>query len=363
MAPSVAVVVEHGWHRVPGGTATAVNATLVALVERGDLRFSGIAAAHRSAPSTPIPIDTHHHWLPRPALYEAWHRLGLPRSGREADVIWAPAMAVPPASRPLVVTVHDVDFLEHPERLSRRGASFFPRAWRAATDRADRIVVPSRTVGDKLMRHGVEAGRVDVIPWGVDGSRVSREDQRKAAERLGLPERFVLWVGTAEPRKNLPGLVAAMQASELRDVPLVIVGPAGWGVDLDATVAPLGDRVLRLGVLDRGDLLSVYARATVFAYPSFDEGFGLPVLEAMAQGTAVVTSSGTATEEAAGGAAELVDPNDPSSISAGIVRLLADDDLSANRTAAGLERAGAATWQATADRYAALFHVLAEAPL
>jgi glycosyltransferase involved in cell wall biosynthesis len=267
-------------------------------------------------------------------------------------------MAVPPASKPLVVTVHDVDFLEHPERLSRRGRSFFPRAWRAAVDRADRIVVPSQTVAGKIGRHGVAAACVEVIPWGVDARRIAEADQVAVARRLGLPDRFVLWVGTAEPRKNLPGLVAAMQAPPLRSVPLVVAGPDGWGVDLDDTLRPLGDRALRLGILDRADLLSVYARATVFAYPSFDEGFGLPVLEAMAQGTPVVTSAGTATEEAAGGAAELVDPNDVASMSAGIGRLLDDGDA-ARRIDAGLERARAASWTATADRYAALFHALA----
>lgn len=274
-------------------------------------------------------------------------------------MIWAPAMAVPPASKPLVVTVHDVDFLEHPERLSRRGASFFPRAWQAAVERAERIVVPSSTVAGKVSRYGVAPERVDVIPWGVDSRRVPQEHQLGVVERLGLPERFVLWVGTAEPRKNLPGLIAAMQEPALRSVPLVIVGPEGWGVDLADMLLPLGDRAMPLGYLERADLLSVYARATVFAYPSLDEGFGLPVLEAMAQGAPVVTSSGTATEEVAGGAAELVDPNDPSSISAAIARILGDEDLSARRSAAGLDRARSATWAATADRHAALFHALA----
>ena len=345
---------------MPGGTATAVDATLAALVERGDHRFSGIAAAHRTGPISPIPIDTHHHRLPRPALYEAWHRLGWPRSGSDADVIWAPAMAVPPRSRPLVVTIHDVDFLEHPERLSRRGASFFPRAWRAACDRADRIVVPSNVVADKVRTHGVSKKRIEVIPWGVTGGQVPLDDQNLVAERLGLPERFVLWIGTAEPRKNLPRLVAAMQEPELRTVPLVVAGPAGWGIDLADTLAPLGERALGLGLLDRADLLSVYARATVFVYPSLDEGFGLPVLEAMVQGTPVVTSFGTSTEEASGGAAELVDPYDHSSISAGIARLLADEELSAERSAAGVERAADATWARTAAKYAALFDELAE---
>ncbi len=166
----------------------------------------------------------------------------------------------------------------------------------------------------------------------------------------------MLWVGTAEPRKNLDGLVAAMQSLE---APLVVVGPDGWGMDLDATLAPLGRRAIRLGRLDRPDLDAVYALATVFAFPSFDEGFGLPVLEAMAQGTAVVTSRATATEEAAGGASVLVDPHDTDSIRAGLVGVLDDPNVRADREAAGLIRAAGASWEQTADGYRAIFERLA----
>jgi len=324
-----------------------------ALVGHGGLTLSGIAAAHRSPAD--VAIETTNHWLPRPLMYESWHRLGWPRSGSHADVIWAPAMAVPPRSRPTVVTVHDVDFLEHPERLSRRGASFFPRAWEAALERADVMAVPSAVVKRAVLEHGADAAKVVVVPWGVDVRPAETERLEAMSARLGIAGPFVLWVGTAEPRKNLKGLVAGMLTL---DVPLVVVGPDGWGVDLDDVLAPLGDRAIRLGRLDRADLDAVYALATVFVFPSFDEGFGLPVLEAMAQGTAVVTSRGTATEEVAGGAAILVDPHDVESIRAGIGSALEDPARRAGLETAGSHRAADATWQRTADGYRSIFERL-----
>lgn len=264
-------------------------------------------------------------------------------------------MAVPPHSKPTVVTVHDVDFLEHPERLSRRGASFFPRAWQAALERADVMAVPSVVVSEAVQHHGANPDKVEVVPWGVDVRPAEPRNLNAMRSRLGFSEPFVLWVGTAEPRKNLSGLIAAM---ETLDAPLVVVGPDGWGVDLDAVLAPLGNRVTRLGRLDRADLDAAYALATVFAFPSFDEGFGLPVLEAMAQGTAVVTSRGTATEEVAGGAAILVDPHDTASIRSGLAAALSDAALRSDHENAGLARAAQASWQQTADNYRSIFERL-----
>lgn len=354
MRPRVAVVVEHAWHRVPGGTATAVDATIRALLATGGVELTGIAAAHRAAPLVAPPIEARHEPLPRPLLYEAWHRLGHPRSGRSADLIWAPAMAVPPPSKPLVVTVHDLDFLEHPERLSRRGASFFPRAWQAATQRAARIVVPSTVVAEQVGRRGVATDRIAVVPWGVDATPAS-EAAIARVDRLGLPERFVFWAGTTEPRKNLPGLVEALQQSSLRDVELVVAGPQGWGPDRADVLAPLGDRAIVVGQLDRADLHAVYARSTVFAFPSFDEGFGLPVLEAMAQGTPVVTSRTTATAEVAGDAAVLIDPHDVVAMAEAIAVLMNDPERRAAAVLAGRARVAEATWQRTAAGYLDIF--------
>ena len=168
-----------------------------------------------------------------------------------------------------------------------------------------------------------------------------------------LPDEFVLWVGTIEPRKNLRNLVTAM--TRVPDVALVIAGPDGWVVDDIDLLAPLGSRAVRVGRVSEADLSALYAAASVFVLPSLAEGFGLPVLEAMAQGTPVVTSAGTATEEVAGGAAVLVDPRDPDAIAAGVRSILDDASLASRLAAAGPRRARERTWKATGEGYAAAF--------
>jgi len=352
VTPTAAVVVEQYWHRVPGGTVRATDETLRALVGLDGFEFAGVAAWHRSDPPVAPPIPTSQYRLPRPLLYEAWHRIGQPKLSCEADVIWAPAMVVPPRSAPLVVTVHDLDFIAHPERLSRRGRSFFPRAWQVTMDRADRIVCPSDATASQVRSQGVEAERVSTVPWGVDPTIATEDEIRSVRQRNQLPEQFALWVGTAEPRKNLGGLVDAFGRI---DLPLVVAGPQGWVVDSRDLSAPLGARVHRLGVVNDSDLRSLYAAATVFVFPSLAEGFGLPVLEAMAQGTAVVTSAGTACEEAAGGAALLVDPTDPAAIAQAVTSVVENEDVRQDLENRGRGRAAARSWTETAIGYANVF--------
>lgn len=354
-----AVTVEYLWHRVPGGSARAAGEILRRLAADDSLDLIGISARHRSAGARSPLENTVAASLPRPLLYEAWHRLGHPTVESlvgEVDVVWGSALAVPASKAPTVVTVHDIEFLEHPEWLSRRGRSFYPQLWRAVTRRADRIVVPTNIVAEQVIERGVPATQVAVIPLGVETALATQEAVAHARVRFELPETFVLWVGTVEPRKNLAGLVSAM--TQL-DVPLVVVGPDGWQVNDVDLLAPLGGRVQRLGVVSSADLQALYSAASVFVLPSHAEGFGLPVIEAMAQGTPVVTSRGTATEEVAGGAAHLVDPADPDHIAAGIRQVL-EDEAEANRLcAAGLARAAQLTWTETASQYRALFDELA----
>jgi glycosyltransferase involved in cell wall biosynthesis len=352
----VAATLEQCWHRVPGGTGRATVAVAAALAGRPGIEVVGVAAWHpRARPALEPPVPVRHHRLPRRLLYEGWHRAGWPRaSGRTGpiDVIWAGAMAVPPAEVPVVATVHDLAFLEHPEWSTNRGLAFFRRSWDVTLARATVVVVPSATTADACVRHGLDPGRIVVVPWGVDQCPVGADAVARVRRSRRLPERFVLWVGTAEPRKNLPGLVAALAGTDLA---LVVVGPAGWRMEPDEVLAPLGSRVLALGALADDELRAVYAAACVFALPSHAEGFGLPVLEAMVQGTPVVTSARTGTADAAGDAAVLVDAGDPAELRAALVRLVADDAARARLGAQGRERARAFTWEAAAEGYERAF--------
>jgi len=253
----------------------------------------------------------------------------------------------------MVATVHDLGFLDNPERSSRRGRSFFPRAWAAVEERAALIVCPSRVVADDCARHGVDPARVRVVPWGVGPPLCDQSEAEEIRDSFGLPECFVLWVGTMEPRKNLPRLVAAID--RLDGPPLAVVGPSGWQLDGEDVLAPLGRRAVRLGEVDDRQLSGLYRSASALALPSLVEGFGLPVLEAMAHGTPVVTGAGTATEEVAGGAAELVDPTDVASIVAGLEIALRGDATTMRRVERGLERARHLSWSATACGYVAVF--------
>lgn len=366
LVPRIAVTVEALWHRVPGGTGRAVDRLVhnLAAVDRFDL--VGIAARHgkeeREQIELPIPVEFHR--LPRPLLYDLWHLANRPRveplTG-PVDLIWASALAVPPASVPTVVTVHDIDFLRHPETLNRRGRWFHPQAWAAARDRAARLVCPSKTVAADLIDQGINPDRVSIVGLGVDGVDVSPDDVVRVRALHGLDGPFVLWVGALEPRKNLPRLIAAMRS--VPNVPLVLVGPDGWVIDGDDVLAPLGERARRLGRVPDRDLPALYKAATVFALPSLAEGFGLPVLEAMSQGTPVVTSTGTATEEVAGQAAVLVDPTDVEAIAGALNRLLTDPARRRRVGVAGQKRAATRTWADSASGYCRVFEeVLAERP-
>ncbi len=355
------VPVEQFWHRVPGGTGRATYGTLQALaaVEPAiDTRL--LAAWHRPAHRHPVGLGelgpVRFAPLPRPLLYESWLRLGQPRiepwTG-PVDVVWAAAMVMAPSRAPVVATVHDLGFLDNPERNSRRGRDFFPRAWAAVGERAAAVVCPSQVVADDCARHGLDPARVRVVPWGVDATPVADAEAEAARLRHGLPASFALWVGTLEPRKNLDRLVAAV--GQVPGLHLAVVGPPGWNLDGRDVLGPLADRVHRLGPVTDADLGALYRAAAVFVFPSLLEGFGLPVLEAMAQGTPVVTSAATATAEAAGDAALLVDPLDVDALAAAVASVLDDPALAVDLARRGRQRAAERSWAATAAGYATVF--------
>ena len=354
----VAVTLEQCWHRVPGGTATSILGLLGALRDRLELDLVGVAARHADSPPAPFvpPIPVTHLPLPRPLLYEGWHAPGalrwppVERATGAVDVVHATAVAVPPTASPLVVTIHDLAFLAEPSLFTRHGLRFFRRGTELARRHATVVVVPSRATAAECVDAGFDQSRLRVVPWGVETANpAAAADIERARIAHGLPERYVLFCGTIEPRKNLRRLVDAFVLSAPPDVVLALAGGAGWHEDAAELLAPLGARARPLGFVASPERDLLYAGAAAVAYPSLREGFGLPVLEAMAQGAPVLTSRGTATEEVAGDAAVLVDPTDTGAIASALADLLADPAAAAALGERGRARAATFTWAATAE--------------
>lgn len=339
----VAYTLEQCWHDVPGGSTVAALEVLRRLATDGRVETVGVAGRHRDEPRPEFrpAVPVARLAIGRPWLYETWNRFGRPRVERATGAIDVchSTIAIPAGTRaPHVVTVHDVAFVHHPERFTRHGVRVM-RAGLERCRRADLVLAPSRATLDDLVTLGFPADRLRHVPWGVEASSVAPGDIGRVRDAHRLPDEFVLFVGTVEPRKNLARLAAAVDAAG--GPPLVVAGAPGWG---DA--APVGGDVRFLGFVPAADLAPLYAAATVFAYPSLEEGFGMPILEAMAHGAPVVTSRGSATEEVAGGAAELVDPLDVDSIAVGIRRASADRD---RLVELGAARAAQLTWDSTVD--------------
>lgn len=360
--PRVAVTLEQCWHEVPGGTAWSALESLRALLRHTDVELVGVSARHPEPPPEPWvpPITVEALALPRLALYESWHWLRRPRIERATgpvDVIHATGMAVPPHSAPLVVTVHDLVFLREPGHSTRRGLMFFRRAIELARREADLVVVPSRTTFDDCVSNGFDPSKLRLVPWGIEAQRVESDSVDSTRGRFGLERPYVLWVGTIEPRKNLSRLVEAFGRLDRDDVELVLVGPKGWNEDLDRLVGTTvaRERVKVLGFVTPDELRGIYAGCAVFCMPSSHEGFGLPVLEAMAQGAPVVTSRGTATEEVVGDAGIVVDPMDTSAIAEAISGVLDDPGAAQQLGRAAVERASTFSWERTAHALAEVY--------
>lgn len=340
----VAYTLEQCWHEVPGGSALAAIRVAERLAVRDDIDLIGVAGRHRSRPAPeftpPVPVE--HLPVSRPLLYEAWNHGRWPAVERTIgpiDVCHS-TIAIPAVTRaPHVVTVHDVAFVHTPERFTSHGARVM-RTGLERCRRADLVLCPSAATRADLTALGFDAARVRVVPWGVDAVPVTDEDSERVRARYQLPDRFVLFVGTVEPRKNLTRLAQAVAAVEPA-LELIVAGAAGWGGGPHAS-----EHVRFLGFVPADDLPALYSSATVFAYPSLQEGFGLPIAEAMSYGTPVVTSRGSATEEVAGGAAVLVDPLDTHSIRDGIGDALGDRP---RWSSLGLDRAAELSWEAAAQ--------------
>jgi glycosyltransferase involved in cell wall biosynthesis len=306
------------------GTARYLKGLLRELERRDDLEVNTKSFGRSDRAST----------LARDA---AWYPFVLGRESR-ADVLHCPTYRGPLSSRrPLVVTVHDLAVLRHPEAFNRWTRTYSPRVVPRVLREARRVIAVSEFTRRELvdLLH-VPDDRIRVVPNAVDAEFTS--------DGPAADGEYVLAVGTLEPRKNLSRL---MDAARRADVELRVVGARGWGgVEVE------GNGVRWLGEVSDAELARLYRGALCVAYPSFYEGFGIPVLEAMACGVPVVTTRGTAMEEVANGAAVLVDADDSAAIAAGIERAASERDTLVAR---GLERARQFRWDGVADATVAVY--------
>jgi glycosyltransferase involved in cell wall biosynthesis len=315
-----------------------VDVTVTAFTARGQIALRGAVPGGMQVRGGPVPAR---------ALRTLWQRVGWPPTellAGDADVLHATNFVLPPSKRACgVVTVHDLAFLDRPEFLAPTQHDL-PELVERSVARAAVICTPTDAVAQQVIRRlGVPAERIVVTPLGVDRSWLDAAVPTEALRAtLGLPPRYLLFVGATQPRKGLDVLLEAHRSqSDL--APLVLAGPAGWG-----PTPTMSSRTRTVGYLDEADLQCVVAGATALVLPSRDEGFGLPLLEAMAAGTPVVCSDLPALREVAGGLATLVPPGNPAALATALAGV---DGADSDPAGAAARRAHATrySWQACAQ--------------
>lgn len=368
----VAFHVDQLWSPVPGGVGTYVLQMLSALPAEDPATELVPFHARMSRPSPVLSADGRLGVeLPRSirTLYPSWALLGrppLPPSLRDCAVVHATNhAAVPPAGRGqrLVVTIHDLAFDMVPELFPRRWRWLYRAGVRAAVRRADAILTPSvATKEDLCARYGQDPATVHVTPL-ASSLGATDADPEEVLLRLGVSRPFVLFAGTLEPRKNVVRLIRAYRriAGGGLSHTLVLAGPTGWGADgVARELAHAGPgAIVRTGLLSPEDLDALYRTADAVAYPTLYEGFGLPVVEAMARGAPVVTSAVSSIPEVGGDDVVYVDPRDEESIAAGLERVLLDEALAADLRSRGPVRAARFSWSATARATLDVYRALA----
>jgi glycosyltransferase involved in cell wall biosynthesis len=363
----VGLVVEQALAPVPGGTgryAVEVAGALRAAAGPGDT-VTAWTAWHRSAVGRlPEGVRPHRLPLPRRPLVAAWERGSPWPVPRGVDLVHAPTLLAPVRIPvPLVVTIHDAVPWTHPETLTPRGVTWHRRMAERVAERADAVVVPTRAVADALGAH-LDLARVEVIGEGVSGDLDLPPDAGSRARRLGLPEDgFLLTLATLEPRKGLDVLIGALARGAGAGLPLLVVGQPGWGgvdpAELARREGLPADRVRTLGRLSDADLATALHAATVLVAPSRSEGFGLPVLEAMAAGTPVVCSADPALAEVGGDAVRTAPVGDAAALGRALDEVLADASLRGRMVERGRARAAAYSWAGAATALWDLYRSLA----
>ena len=377
MTTTLRVVVDQIVAHVPGGVGRYAEELTRQLIEVAplDCDVVGIVSAstdedyERLRMLLPGLSDLAVMPLGRSKLRRAW-RSGITNiPGTTMDdkgMIHAPSLLAPLArhdrlnevGNQTVVTIHDVIPWTHPDVLHPRKVAWHKAMAKRARKYADAVVVPSHAVAVELNSILDFGDRVRVIGGAVSSKLVTPVDADVRAERLKLPDRYILSVGTLEPRKGLEALIRSLAHPDSVDLPLLIVGPPGWGERDVATVAAEAgldeNRVRTLGFLPDADLAVAIDRASVFAFPSIAEGFGLPVVEAFSFGTPVVHSDAPAVVEIAAGAGVMVEREDaagyPERLAQAIASVVNDQERAERLRFQGLDRAGAFSWKDSAEK-------------
>ena len=300
-------------------------------------------------------------WLAR-----LWHRLRLPIPVETItgplDLFYSPDFVLPPTRRTTrtLLTVHDLSFLRYPDHFVPKLVRYLNAVVPRSVARADRVLADSEATRADLVTYlGTPPEKVEVLYSGVDQRFCPQPEQgevERIRARYGLDERpYVLSVGTVQPRKNYVRLIRAFVSLKV-EAQLIIAGGRGWLYqDILAEAEKHPERVRMLGFVDDADLPALYHGASLFVFPSLYEGFGLPVLEAMACGVPVVCSDASSLPEVAGDAALPVDPLDTGGLAEAMARALEDAELRREMTAKGIARAARFTWEQAARQLLAAF--------
>jgi glycosyltransferase involved in cell wall biosynthesis len=303
-------------------------------------------------------------------LQKLFHYPRIDRVLGGVDVFWSPHinfLALSSAPRKFL-TIHDLSFLRYPEFFNQR-KNFWHRAvnvQKMVRQFDQLIAVSHNTKNDIVELLGVAPEKVSVIYSGIDQSYqpiAGGEKLQLVKHRYGLPDKFILYLGNIEPRKNLIGLIRAynelrQHSPELADVKLVLAGATGWKIkDIfkELLTSKYQDDIHFLGYVDKADKPALYSLCSVFVYPSFYEGFGFPPLEAMACGAPVVTSNISSLPEVVGAAALTVDPYSVRDIAEAVRQILTNPELAAKLQAAGFKQVEQFNWENTAQKYLKLF--------
>ena len=342
----------HQLGRHQTGNETYVRELLRRLPDEPDLEIVAAVEGALELRESPLP-RLRLRRVPRNGLGRLGAMAILARQER-VDLVHSVYFLPPATGRPTVVTIHDISFERFPEFFSRQRLVRNRILIRASARAASCVITGSQASRREIVeRYGVAEERIVAIPYGV--APMFRPAGDWAPFHGDRPLR-ILAVGTLEPRKNLTGLFDALRLVS-SDVPLSlrVVGPDGYQADQIRERLPSAIEAEVLGWTSEAELADEYRAADVFVYPSIYEGFGLPLLEAMAAGTPVVASTGGSIPEVAGDAALLVDPHDIGGLANAIRRVASDSSLASQLRSLGLKRASAFTWEKTAADHAAVY--------